>query len=73
LLDRTAILVDTARGLAPRVAARGLRCECAVITELAARLLRRLRHGDPLTARVGLRKADFLAAFATGVPRGLRM
>ena len=73
LLDRTAILVDTARGLAPRVAARGLRCECAAITA-SWRLdcCGRLRHGDPLTARVGLRKADFLAAFATGVPRGLR-
>jgi farnesyl-diphosphate farnesyltransferase len=72
LLDRTAALVDTARGLAPRVAARGLRCECGVITELAARLLRRLRRGDPLASRVRLGKADFLAAFLTGVPRGLR-
>ena len=72
LLDRTAALVNAARGLAPRVAARGLRCECAVITELAARLLRRLRRGDPVAARVGLGKADFLAAFLTGVPKGLR-
>ena len=72
LLERTATLVDAARGLAPRVAAPGLRCECAVITELAARLLRRLRRGDPLATRVGLGKADFLAAFLVGIPRGLR-
>jgi hydroxysqualene synthase len=72
LLERTATLVDAARGLAPRVAAPGLRCECAVITELAARLLRRLRRGDPLATRVGLGKADFLAAFLVGVGKGMR-
>jgi len=72
LLDRTAILVATARGLAPGVAAAGLRRECAVIVELAGRLLGRLRRGDPLAARVGLRKSDFLAAFVMGVARGAR-
>jgi hydroxysqualene synthase len=72
LLSRTADLVVTARGLAGRVAAPGLRCECAVITELAARLLRRLRRGDPLARRVGLGKSDFLCAFLLGVPRGMR-
>ncbi|MGH7028995.1 MAG: squalene synthase HpnC [Stellaceae bacterium] len=72
LLDRTAHLVDAARALAGGVAAPGLRCECAVITELAARLSGRLRRGDPLAARVGLGKADFLAAFVIGVARGIR-
>ena len=72
LLNRTSDLVDAARGLSPRVAAPGLRCECAVITELAARLLRRLQRGDPLAARVGLGKIDFLAAFLSGVLRGIR-
>lgn len=72
LLDRTAGLVDLARRLAGGVAAPGLRCECAVITELSARLLRHLRRGDPLAGRVGLGKSDFLAAFAIGVVRGLR-
>jgi len=72
LLDRTSDLVDAARGLSPCVMARGLRCECAVITELAARLLRRLQRGDPLAARVGLGKPDFLAAFLAGVLRGIR-
>jgi len=71
LLDRTAGLVETARDLAPEVAAAGLRCECAVIVELAARLLDRLRRGDPLARRVGLGKRDFLAAFAKGVVCGL--
>ena len=69
-LDRTAALVAGARGLAPQVEAPGLRCECAVITELAARLLRHLRRGDPLAGRVGLGKTDFLAAFVRGVLRG---
>jgi hydroxysqualene synthase len=72
LLDRTALLVATARELAPGVAARGLRCECAVIVELAGRLLARLRKGDPLARRVGLKKSDFLAAFVIGVVRGAR-
>ncbi len=71
LLDRTTLLVETARGLAPGVAAAGLRCECAVIVELAARLLNHLRRGDPLAGRVGLSKRDFLAAFAKGVICGL--
>ena len=72
LLDRTALLVATARGLAPGVAARGLRCECAVIVELAGRLLARLRRDDPLAGRVGLAKADLLVAFVRGVVRGVR-
>ena len=52
------------------VEAPGLRCECAVIVALAARLLRRLRRGDPLAARVGLGKTDFAAAFVRGILRG---
>jgi hydroxysqualene synthase len=69
LLDRTAVLVETARGLAPRVKAPGLRRECAVIVALAARLLGRLRGADPLAGRVGLRKADFAAALLSGLLR----
>jgi farnesyl-diphosphate farnesyltransferase len=70
LLDRTAALVDQARGLPPLVVSRGLRWESSVIVDLAARLLRRLRRGDPLASRVALRKTDFLAAFLTGVSKG---
>jgi farnesyl-diphosphate farnesyltransferase len=72
LLNRTAVLIDQARGLPPLVASRGLRWESAVIVHLAGRLLRRLCRGDPVAARVGLRKSDFLGAFVTGVSRGLR-
>ncbi len=72
LLNRTAVLINQARGLPPLVASRGLRWESAVIVDLARRLLHRLRRGDPFAARVGLRKSDFLAAFAMGVSRGFR-
>jgi hydroxysqualene synthase len=67
LLDRTEDLIATARDLPPRVMARGLRWESAVIVALAGRLARRLRHGDPLAARVKLSKNDFAAAFLTGI------
>jgi farnesyl-diphosphate farnesyltransferase len=67
LLDGTERLITTARGLPPRVRARGLRAESAVIVELAARLARRLRRGDPLAGRVKLAKSDFAAAFLVGI------
>ena len=72
MLDRTETLVTTARGLAPQVVSSGLRWECGVIVELAARLLRRLRRSDPLADRVRLKKSDFLAAFVFGVLQGFR-
>ena len=71
MLDRTDALVETARGLPGQVVSSGLRWESAVIIELAARLLRRLRRGDPLAARVKLKKLDFLTACAIGWSRGL--
>src|SRR3954452_1883956 len=58
LLDNTEALIATASGLAPGVAARGLRWESAVIVALAGRLARRLRQGDPLGGRVKLSKGD---------------
>ncbi|MGE5271533.1 MAG: squalene synthase HpnC [Thiohalocapsa sp.] len=67
LLDRTDALIAAARALPPQVTARGLRWESAVIVELAARLARRLRRGDPLAGRVKLTKSDFAAAFLFGV------
>ena len=67
LLDRTEALIGTARALPGRVAAKGLRWESAAIVELAARLARRLRRGDPVAMRVKLSKADFAAAFLIGV------
>jgi len=67
LLDNTEALIATASGLAPGVAARGLRWESAVIVALAGRLARRLRQGDPLAGRVKLSKGDFAASFLTGM------
>ena len=67
LLDRTEALIAAASGLPPRVLARGLRYESAVIVALAGRLAVRLRHGDPLATRVKLSKNDFAAAFLTGI------
>src|SRR5712672_696171 len=67
LLDRTEALIATARDLPPRVGARGLRWESAVIVALAGRLALRLRRGDPLATRLKLSKNDFTAAFLTGI------
>jgi hydroxysqualene synthase len=67
LLDRTEALIQAARDLPGRVAARGLRWESAVIVALAARLAHRLRGGDPLASRVRLSGGDFGFAFLTGV------
>jgi squalene synthase HpnC len=67
LLDRTEALILAARDLAPRVKARGLRWESAVIVALAGRLALRLRRGDPLATRVKLSGGDFAAAFLTGI------
>ena len=72
MLDRTDVLVATARGLPPLVVSSGLRWESAVIVGLAKRLLRRLRRGDPLARRVKLQKSDFLSAFVVGVVQGFR-
>ena len=72
VLDHTGALVETARGLPRQVVSYGLRWESAVIVQLAARLLRRLRRGDPLSGRVGLRRSDFMAAFVTGIPGSVR-
>jgi farnesyl-diphosphate farnesyltransferase len=72
LLERTADLVDEARALPSLVVASGLRWECGVIVALAARLLKRLRRGDPLASRVKLRRLDFAAAFLTGISGSMR-
>jgi farnesyl-diphosphate farnesyltransferase len=66
MLDRTDALIETARGLPAQVTTFGLRRESAVIVGLAVRLLRRLRRGDPLVARVKLRTSDCVAAVLSG-------
>jgi hydroxysqualene synthase len=70
LLDGTDRLVEQAHLLPPGVRSWGLRCECAVIVTLAAKLSRRLRRGDPLAMRVKLSKANFAAALLSGLWRG---
>jgi hydroxysqualene synthase len=72
LLDNTDRLIATARTLPAQVAAAGLRWESAVIVELAGRLSRHLRRGDPLARRIKLGKLDFVVAFLLGVLRGGR-
>jgi squalene synthase HpnC len=72
LLERTVVLVEKSRELPSQVAAPGLRWECGVIVELAARLLLRLRRGDPLATRIKLHRSDFLAALLIGVTGNLR-
>jgi farnesyl-diphosphate farnesyltransferase len=67
LLDRTEALIAAARALPGGVRARGLRRESAAIVDLAARLARRLRRGDPLARRVRLSKWDFAAALMVGL------
>ncbi|MDE8344939.1 MAG: squalene synthase HpnC [Acidocella sp.] len=62
MLARVATLNATAAALPGGVAARRLRVETAIIAALARRLTARLRIGDPLAARVALRKPDFIGA-----------
>jgi squalene synthase HpnC len=70
LLDGCEGLIAQARQFPPGVKSWGLRCEVAAIVELAARLARHLRAGDPLAARIKLSKPDFLAALLLGTWRG---
>lgn len=72
LLDLTDRLIVSAGELPGRVVARGLRWESATIIDLARRLARRLRRGDPLAVRVALSKGDFAAALLTGIVGGRR-
>jgi len=70
LLGNTDRLISEARNLPPRVKSAGLQRECAVIVNLAERLSRHLRGGDPLASRVKLKPVDFAAALLIGVWRG---
>ena len=72
LLDSTDALIAAAAGLPGGVAARGLRWESATIVDLARRLSRLLRRGDPLATRVARGKRAFAAALVTGIMRGRR-
>jgi hydroxysqualene synthase len=75
-VDGCDALIATARTRPVRPRSRRLHAEMALITRLAARLLSRLRAGDPLAGRVALSRADFARAGLSGIaaltpgPRG---
>jgi squalene synthase HpnC len=62
MLAATVELNVAAAKLPRRVKARRLRVETAMIGALARRLTAKLQGGDPLAARVKLKKSDFLVA-----------
>ena len=66
-LDGADRLIETASLLPGRLKSRGLKAEVAVMLHLARALSRRLRHGDPLQARVALSKGDFARALLPGL------
>ena len=70
LLDGTDTLIAAAQQLPGGVKSPGLRRECAIIVNLAERLSRRLRDGDPIATRVKLTKTDFASALVVGLWRG---
>jgi farnesyl-diphosphate farnesyltransferase len=72
LLDRTDVLIETARALPTRVQDRRLRCETAIIVVLAERLSARLRRQDPLAGRVKLDRWSVGGAALTGLGRAFR-
>lgn len=70
MLDGCDALMADARRLPPALKSRRLAMESAVIVKLAARLIARLRTGDPLAGRVALGKTDFALAGVAGAFQG---
>lgn len=70
MLDGCEALMVEARKLSAALNSRSLAMESAVIVNLAARLIRLLRDGDPLARRVKLSKLDFAAAGIGGAVTG---
>ena len=64
-----ALMVD-ARQLPAALKSKHLAMESAVIINLAARLIARLKKGDPLATRVALSKIDFATCGLTGMVGG---
>ena len=64
-----ALMVD-ARQLPAALKSKHLAMESAVIVNLAARLIARLKKGDPLATRVALSKIDFAACGLMGMVGG---
>lgn len=69
MLERLDAMMPSARELPTCVPDRRLRCETAVIVELADRLIALLRRRDPLCDRVKLGLSAKLGAVAKGVAR----
>lgn len=70
MLDGCDALMTEARRLPSLLKSRSLAMESAVIVRLAARLIQRLRKGDPVAGRVALSKFDFLTAGVGGAVTG---
>ncbi|HEX2555894.1 MAG TPA: squalene/phytoene synthase family protein [Microvirga sp.] len=71
-LDRTDVIIDTARGLPGRVRDARLRAQCIATIGLADALSRRLRRADPLAQRVEVGKGDVARAALAGMIGTLR-
>ncbi len=70
MLDGCDALMKDARQLPAALKSKHLAMESAVIVRLAARLMERLRNGDPLATRVALSKVDFASAGLRGAVAG---
>ncbi len=70
MLDGCEALMADARALPRALSSRSLAMESAVIVNLAERLIAILRRGDPLAARVALKKTDFASAGLRGAVSG---
>lgn len=70
MLDGCEKLMTQARRLPGLLSDRRLAMESAIIVKLAARLMVRLRKGDPLAQRVALTKFDFFVCGLNGVAEG---
>ncbi|MEQ8177715.1 MAG: squalene synthase HpnC [Amphiplicatus sp.] len=70
MLDGCDALMIDARKLPAALTSKSLAMESAVIVSLAARLIERLRKGDPLASRVALSKLDFATAGVGGAVTG---
>jgi squalene synthase HpnC len=70
MLDGCEAMMPDARKLPSALKSKHLAMESAVIVNLADRLIKLLRKGDPLATRVALSKLDFASAGARGMIGG---
>lgn len=72
MLRNTELIIDQAQPLPKMIRNRGLAAEADFCLTLARRLCMRLKHGDPVAARIQLSAFDWLAAGTRGLARVLR-